>query len=66
MRADLLHVRNARAAARPGGRYVLRKAGPALKIDGAVTSVITHEAAGDAVAAGLNKPKKSSRMIVMR
>lgn len=61
-----LHVRNAQTAARPGGRYVLRKPGPAQKIDIAVTSVVTHEAAGDAIAAGLAKPRKSGRMIVFK
>jgi hypothetical protein len=47
------HVANARAAARPGGRYVLAKASPAQKIDACVTSVLAHEAATDAVRAGL-------------
>jgi hypothetical protein len=50
------HVGNARKAARPGGRYVLRKAAPTQKIDAAVTSVLAHEAAGDAIAAGLAAP----------
>lgn len=61
-----LHIRNARTAARPAGRYVLRKPGPTLKIDGAVTSVITHEAACDAVGAGLARPRKKSRMLILR
>ncbi|GGS47816.1 hypothetical protein [Streptomyces violaceus] len=47
------HVANARAAARPGDRYVLAKASQAQKIDACVTSVLAHEAAGDAIAAGL-------------
>jgi hypothetical protein len=47
------HVGNARKAARPAGRYVLAKASDAQKIDSAVTSVLAHEAAGDATAAGL-------------
>ncbi len=46
------HVANARKAARPGNRYVLRKASVAQKIDLAVTSILAHEAAGDAIAAG--------------
>lgn len=46
------HVANARKAARPGGRYILRKASVTQKIDLAVTSVLAHEAAGDAIAAG--------------
>ncbi|MEW2415299.1 hypothetical protein AB0953_16510 [Streptomyces sp. NPDC046866] len=53
-----IHVRNARKAARPSGRYVLRKAAVHQKIDAAVTSVLAHEAAGDAIAAGLAKPKR--------
>src|SRR5699024_7438370 len=46
------HVGNARAAARPGNRYVLVKASRGQKIDACVTSVICHEAAGDVTAAG--------------
>lgn len=53
-----IHVRNARKAARPSGRYVLRKAAVHQKIDVAVTSVLAHEAAGDAIAAGLAKSKR--------
>jgi hypothetical protein len=47
------HVRNAKKAPRPSNRYVLGKPSDAQKIDAAVTSVICHEAAGDATAAGL-------------
>ena len=54
------HVANARAAARPAKRYVLTKASDQQKIDLAVVSVLAHEAAGDAVAAGLAAPKKKS------
>ncbi|MCX5601615.1 phage terminase family protein [Streptomyces phaeochromogenes] len=60
------HVGNARKAARPANRYVLKKASVAQKIDFAVISVLAHEAAGDAIQAGLAKPKKKSKMIVMR
>lgn len=60
------HVGHARKAARPSGKYVLRKPSVHQKIDAAVTSILAHEAAGDAVAAGLARPKKKSRMIVMR
>ncbi|MEU0670352.1 hypothetical protein ABZ508_33385 [Streptomyces lavendulocolor] len=52
------HVANARKAARPAGRYVLRKASVHQKIDLAVCSVLAHEAAMDAVAAGLTKKRK--------
>lgn len=60
------HIRNARKAARTGGRYVLAKASPTQKIDAAIPSIVAHEAAGDAVAAGLARPRKRSRMIVLR
>lgn len=58
------HVRNARKAARPGGtekepRYVLVKASPTQKIDVCVTSILTHEAACDVIAAGLAAPKQN-------
>ena len=48
-----VHVRNARKAARPQGRYVLVKASNAQKIDACVSSVLAHEAAGDVTAAKL-------------
>lgn len=60
------HVANTRKAARPGGRYVLAKASAPQKIDLCVCSVLAHEAAGDAIAAGLARPKKSSKMLVLR
>jgi hypothetical protein len=46
------HVGNARKAYRLNGRYVLSKPGDGRKIDMAVVSVLTHEAAGDMTAAG--------------
>jgi hypothetical protein len=61
-----IHVRNARKAARPANRYVLRKATHTQKIDLAMCSVLAHEAAMDAVKAGLAKPRKKSKMIIMR
>ncbi|WP_228637246.1 hypothetical protein [Microtetraspora sp. AC03309] len=48
-----IHVRNTRKAPRPGQRYVLAKASQTQKIDLTVCSVLAHEAAGDATAAGL-------------
>ncbi|MFL4947492.1 hypothetical protein ACJ6WE_08980 [Streptomyces sp. MMS24-I31] len=60
------HVGHARKAARPSDRYVLRKAAPHQKIDLAVVSVLAHEAAGDAIAAGLARPAKPRRTTVMR
>jgi hypothetical protein len=53
-----IHVRNARKAARPAKRYVLRKATHVQKIDLAVVSVLAHEAACDAIAAGEARTKK--------
>jgi hypothetical protein len=61
-----VHVRNARKAARTGGRYVLSKASPTQKIDAALPSILAHEAAGDAVAAGQARPRKKSKMLIMR
>jgi phage terminase large subunit-like protein len=55
-----LHIANARKAARPGDRYILTKPAGAYhqKIDAAVTSVLAHEAAADARAAGWgNEPE---------
>lgn len=53
-----IHVRNARKAARPANRYVLRKASVHQKIDLAVCSILAHEAASDAIAAGSAEPPK--------
>ncbi|WP_156722649.1 hypothetical protein [Streptomyces apocyni] len=47
------HLANARAAARPSDRYVLRKASPTQKIDAVIPSILAHEALGDVIAAGL-------------
>ena len=54
------HIGNARAAARPGNRYVLVKPSRTQKIDACVTSIICHEAAGDVTAAGLWAGKKET------
>ncbi|MFG3585125.1 hypothetical protein [Streptomyces sp. NPDC047990] len=61
-----VHVRNARKAARSGGRYVLAKASPGQKIDAAIPSILAREAACDATAAGQAKPKKKSKMLILR
>lgn len=52
------HVKNARTAARPQDRYVLRKASQQQKIDLAICSILAHEAAGDVIAAGKAVRKK--------
>lgn len=51
------HVFSARMAARPGDKYVLAKPERRRKIDMAVVSILAHEAACDAIAAGLMKKK---------
>ncbi|MGS2645845.1 hypothetical protein [Streptosporangium sp. G12] len=48
-----VHIKNTRKAARAGQKYVLAKPKQTQKIDLAVCSVLAHEAAGDARAAGL-------------
>lgn len=60
-----VHVGNARKAARPGKRYVLKKASKKQKIDVCVTGIICHEAACDVTAAKL-WPRKTSKMTVFR
>ncbi|MER6487626.1 hypothetical protein ABT264_29225 [Streptomyces virginiae] len=52
------HLRNMRKGARPAGRYVLKKASEAQKIDMGMCSILAHEAAGDAIAAGQAKTKR--------
>lgn len=47
-----LHVANARKLAKPGDRYILGKPAQHQKIDLAMASVLAHEAAADARAAG--------------
>ena len=54
------HLGNARKSARPGARYVLAKPSDAQKIDMGVVSIMCHQAAGDATAAGQFKVKRST------
>ncbi|MEO3922699.1 hypothetical protein ABGB07_02270 [Micromonosporaceae bacterium B7E4] len=61
-----VHVRNARKSPRPSNRYVLKKASPTQKIDGCVSSIIVHEAAGDVTAAKLWPKKTRRKLVVMR
>ena len=58
------HMANARMAPRRDGRYMLAKPDAARKIDGAVTTVLVHEAAADARAAGWLE-ETDSRMFVL-
>lgn len=60
------HLRNMRKGARPAGRYVLKKASESQKIDLGMCSILAHEAAGDAIAAGQARPRKKSKMLIMR
>lgn len=53
------HVANARRLSRPGDRYVLGKPAQHQKIDAAVTSVLAHEAAADARAAGWSSESRN-------
>lgn len=57
------HMANARMQARRDMRYMLTKPDAARKIDAAVTTVLVHEAAADARAAGWSD-SVDSRMIV--
>jgi phage terminase large subunit-like protein len=61
------HIDNCRKVAKPGERYILSKPAGAYhqKIDAAVASVICHEAAADARAAGWGEPI-DSRMFAFR
>lgn len=59
------HARNARKLPRPGDRFALGKPSQHQKIDALVTSVLAHEAAADARAAGW-KPRRRGRVRVWR
>lgn len=50
--ATRIHLKNAKKLAKPGDRYIIGKPSQDQKIDIGVTSVIAHEAAADARAAG--------------
>jgi hypothetical protein len=60
-----LQVGNARKAAKPGDRYLLAKPSQQQKIDLAMCSVLAHEAAADAVAAG-EGVEQDRRVVVFR
>lgn len=47
-----MHMRNARKVPKPGDRYILGKPAQHQKIDAAMGSILAHEAAADAHAAG--------------
>lgn len=54
------HMRNAVKAARPGQRYIIQKSSEMQKIDLAMSSVLAHEAAADAVANGDRHEEETS------
>ncbi len=62
----LQHMRSAKKAQRPSNRYVLTKPGDGRKIDLAVVSVLTNEAAGDAIADGWPEHPVDTRMFMYR
>jgi hypothetical protein len=49
------HIRNARSLRRPAGMVLVGKPAPERKIDLGVTDTLAHEAAADAMAAGLTR-----------
>lgn len=61
-----LHIANARKIPKPGDRYLLAKPVGAYhqKIDAAMASVLAHEAAADARAAGLADEPQRRRVVV--
>lgn len=52
-----IHMANTRKVPKPGEKYTIGKKSPQQKIDSAMTSVICHEAACDARAAGWSPPE---------
>ncbi|MFI1197709.1 hypothetical protein ACH4T9_31235 [Micromonospora sp. NPDC020750] len=61
-----LHVANARKVAKPGQKYVLGKPAEHQKIDLAMASVLAHEAAADARAAGWSAQEPDRTVLVFR
>lgn len=54
-----VHIRNAVEVARPNQRYLIFKASETQKIDLAMSSVLAHEAASDALAAGVQADEEN-------
>jgi hypothetical protein len=59
------HIANMRKLAKPGDRFIVGKPSQGQKIDAGVSSVICHEAAADARAAGWAQPV-DRRVVVFR
>jgi hypothetical protein len=55
------HVDNAKKLPIPGRRYILAKASQTQKIDVAMTAVLAHEAAADALASGVKPGESTTR-----
>jgi len=65
--AIAVHFRNARKLARAGQKYILGKPSQTQKIDGAMSSTLADEAAGDVTAAkAWPKPRVRRKMIALR
>ncbi|RLP76323.1 hypothetical protein D9V32_05490 [Mycetocola tolaasinivorans] len=54
------HIRNAIVRARPGQKYIIGKPAEHQKIDQAMSSMLAHEAASDALAAGAAAPAEEN------
>jgi hypothetical protein len=61
-----VHIANARKVAKPGQKYVLGKPNESQKIDLAMATVLVHEAAADARAAGWSDESDDSTVLVFR
>lgn len=61
-----LHMANTQKRAKPGEKYTIGKKSEGQKIDAAMTSVLCHEAACDARAAGWAPPPPKAHMTVRR
>jgi hypothetical protein len=61
-----VHVANARKVAKPGQKYVLGKPSEQQKIDGAMGSILAHEAAADARVSGWSSEPQDNSVLVFR
>ena len=61
-----LHMANARKIAKPGDRYIIGKPSEGQKIDGAMGSVLAHEAASDLRAEGWTDEDTDTTVICFR
>lgn len=61
-----IHMANTQKVAKPSEKYTISKKSPEQKIDSAMTSVLAHEAACDARAAGWQPPKPRAALTIRR